>query len=321
MDFGRCLCALCVIAIHVSGVFEGGRNDASFYVAHIIDGCSRFSVPAFFMFSGYVLCGKTVDDPIGYVKSKVFRLIAVYLLVSMFYYIFDKFYQKLNMTGWFFNFIAGHSHFHLWFIGAMIGVYAFYPIFMRIREVDKKYISLFAIASIVLVNYGRFLNIGVGVNSDFSMETAIGPLYFLLGFCADYIFRFNRRICFVVFLMSGLLIALADIIVPVGLGNRGLQFGSYDGVLVFIQSLSFFVLVKGLKFTPRLTSILRLSTAAVFGIYLFHHAFMVVTMDVLNRIGGISQVGIIVLTIPIVFVSAGIFTTLIRKVPMFASIL
>ncbi len=322
MDLGRCIAAICVIAIHVSGVFCKDSSASAFYLANIVNGFSRFSVPAFFMFSGYLLCGRPTLKPTSYVFSKVVGLVKVYLFASLAYYLFDRFYQRQDMKSWPVDFLAGHAHFHLWFIPALIAVYFFYPLFMRILDEDKKYVFVFVVVSIILINLSGVMVVATNSGTSFQVESSLGPLYFLLGFCADSIFRFSKKICWFIFLAASFAIAaISTLMAARAVDIPLLDPGLYTGVLVFTQALAFFMMIKDVKIQATFLPLLSRVAKLILGIYIFHHAFMVFVFDALNHIGGFSQSEIVILAIPLVFLFSALFTAAIRKINFFSSFL
>lgn len=322
MDLGRCIAALAVISIHVSGVFANDPKASAFYFANIVDGFSRFCVPVFFMFSGHLLCGKTTNKPISYTYTKAKRLFQAYLLASAVSYIFDRFYQHLDMQEWPINFVAGQAHFHLRFIPALIGVYFFHPLFMRIKGEDKKYVAIFVALCVLLSNMSSILYALHGVQGNFVILGATGPIYFLMGFFAYDVLNISRRTCLLIFLSTSLTIGCADIALATHVIKiPGAAPGSYTGPLVFLQSAAFFLMIANLQIRESWQQPIKNIAALSFGIYIFHHAFMIFMLDALNHLGGMSQSKIIVLTIPSTYILAGLTTMLVKRIPLLARIL
>lgn len=321
IDLGRCIAAFCVIAIHVSGVFAKNVTSPPFYLANLIDGFSRFCVPVFFMFSGYILCGRTVRDPTRYVRLKTWRLLNAYLLASAVYYIFDRWYQHEDMSAWPARFLEGQAHFHLWFIPALICVYFFVPLFMRIKPEDKKYVAVFVVVSFAIINYSAILRTSTGAQTVFSTIAEIGPLYFLAGYCADAVCRGSRAVYAVIFIASSILIGVADIAIAAhGMRFPGMEPGSYAGILVFLQSVSFFMLIRGLEIHGAASQAVRKIAPLTFGIYIFHHAFMIFIFDFLYH-EWFGHMQVVLITIPVDFIIAAIFTAALKKTPVFSGIL
>lgn len=321
LDLGRCIAALCVIAIHVSGVFCKEVTSPPFYAANFIDGFSRFCVPVFFMFSGYILCGRTIKEPTRYVFSKNWRLLKAYALAAAIYYAFDRWYQHLDMSAWPARLLEGQAHFHLWFIPALICVYFFVPIFMRIRSEDKKYIAVFVLVSFAIINYSAIMRTSIGAQPIFSTMTEIGPLYFLAGYCADALCKCRRAIYLAVFVASSLAIGVADIaIAQHQFKFPGVEPGSYAGVFVLLQSVSFFMLLKDIRLNGRAADLVRKTAGLTFGIYIFHHAFMIFIFDTLYH-SGFGHMQVMLMTIPIAFVVAGIFTAMVKQIPAIGRVL
>ena len=142
-DYLRILAILCVIMIHVVGVnwFTTPIYSTNWKILNIYDSIARFSVPIFVMISGALFLNKEKEISIKKLYSKnILRLVVTLLFWSLMYSIYANIIiaktislSILKLT--YLDFI--NSHYTLWFITMLIGLYMAIPIFKKICE-DKK---------------------------------------------------------------------------------------------------------------------------------------------------------------------------------------
>src|SRR3989338_5965868 len=92
VDFVRLIAILGVVVIHTSTFFTGKSQPFSFdfYFLHIINQFMRFSVPAFFAISGYLLATHYSDmkSPLLFYKKRIYKILIPYLSCSTVYFLF-----------------------------------------------------------------------------------------------------------------------------------------------------------------------------------------------------------------------------------------
>lgn len=144
LDALRVVAAIAVIMLHTSAECWGQRDVASLEqnVFTIYDSCVRWAVPVFLMISGALFLGQEVPWKILY-KKYIFRMIVAFVVWSSLYAV-----HSLIGGGGLKEFVREtiSSHYHLWYIPMIIGMYMCHPILRRIVE-DKKVTEYFLILS------------------------------------------------------------------------------------------------------------------------------------------------------------------------------
>ena len=127
LDIMKFICAILVIAIH-TGPFSDYSPDVNYFVCQIL---SRIAVPFFFTCSGFLFYQKIKESENGksYFLKYIKRMLILYLIWSVVYIywnfdftlIGEGFFLAAKEALWYvWQFIFIGSHFHLWFIPALI---------------------------------------------------------------------------------------------------------------------------------------------------------------------------------------------------------
>lgn len=126
----RALACVLVVLLHVSGeVF--GEFSGRWAAANIYATISRLSVPLFFMIAGATLLGKS--ESLGdFFSKRAIRIVPPMLFWSGVYILWTYYWTRSN--DWPVKFLNGQAAFHLWYLYALIGIYAFVPILRRIYQ-------------------------------------------------------------------------------------------------------------------------------------------------------------------------------------------
>lgn len=194
IDNVRVIAIIFVVLLHVSsyGVvnFDVHLND--WMIANIFDSISRWSVPVFFIISGFLLLDLTKKDTIvQFYKKRVFKVI-IPLLIWTIFFIFFQFirlkYKGITSFNFYDNVLyplyLGEPYYHLWFIYAILVLYLITPFL-------KYFISIFKVKDIFLITIILFIfsilyNWQVNTKHFFLIESLKYLPYFLLG----YLYRF-----------------------------------------------------------------------------------------------------------------------------------
>jgi surface polysaccharide O-acyltransferase-like enzyme len=322
MDVGRCIAVFAVIAIHGGGIFMNDLSSPAFYLAHFLNGFSRFCVPIFFMFSGYLLCGKPIRHPGPYVRRKIGRLVAAYIFAAVVYFLYYRFYEHADMLKRLPLFFAGAADFHLWFIPALASTFFFLPLFARLTEEDKGYVFAFICAAFLLQAAAQSFSNFTGGPLLWGIETGFGVPYFLLGFCVSSVIKLRRRSCLLVFVLASVVISGAKIVsTRTGYSFPGAYAEGFFGIPVLIQSIAFFLLIKDLSLSPNVAKVVSKIADLVFGIYILHHLFLIFTIDALNHLGRFNNIIMLIVSMISAFALSAACTFALKKVHWMAKIL
>ncbi|MDG6399538.1 acyltransferase family protein [Pseudomonas quasicaspiana] len=120
-----------VILLHVSAS-QIVRIGDGWWAANIFDSLARVCVPAFLMISGALLLKKS--EPLGEFLGKRFlRVFPPLLFWSLFYIAWIR-YNGGDISNWFFDILRGPVMYHLWYLYAIIGLYALVPLLRRFYQ-------------------------------------------------------------------------------------------------------------------------------------------------------------------------------------------
>ncbi|MDH6296591.1 acyltransferase [Agrobacterium fabrum] len=321
IELGRCIAALAVIVIHCSGSYLGDVNNDAWIVAEILNAASRFAVPFFFMASGAFVVGRTVFDCKQYISKRGARLILPYIFGSLFYLVWSYWYQgaRFEPFDWVFDFLRGASWFHLWFLPAMFAVSMLSVFCQGLKRDNVKSVRIVVALLLSISAVNTMLEIGKLTLGNF-LASSVYFEYFVCGWVVSH----SRKIPIVgssiIFILCTLAIGATSIASKAfGYPEWSTAFDSYASPFVIGQSISFYYLVTSIC-TPQKMGIfaVRLSHLTL-GIYVFHHAVMVMLMDVFNQSLNASQFTILVCVPVSTFVICAILTSILKYIPIIRS--
>ncbi len=321
IELGRCIAALAVIVIHCSGSYLGDINNDAWILAEILNAASRFAVPFFFMASGAFVVGRTVSDCKAYISKRGARLLLPYLVGSLFYLVWSYWYQgaRLQPFGWIFDFLRGASWFHLWFLPAMFAVSMLAVFCQGLKKDNVKSISIVVALLLSTSAVSQLLEIGDLTMGNF-LASSVYFQYFVCGWVVNHSSKIPLVGSYIIFIICTLAIAAASITSKAfGHPEWSTVFDSYASPFVIGQSISFYYLVTSFSTSQKTDAfVVRLSQLTL-GIYVFHHAAMVMLMDVFNQSLNASQFTILLFVPVSTFVICAIFTSILKYIPIIRS--
>ena len=196
----RVFATLMMITVHVSGpIAEHFKPYDSlwWWTSNIWDSIARPSVPLFVMLSGWLLFQKTYE--IGpFFKKRFSRVVIPGLVWGIIYLIFTHFWDgepaTLAEAGR--MLLEGPTHYHLWFIYLIIGIYASYPFIApwvkQAREAE--FLIFLGIAFFSVIIYKMLAELG-GIKMGFYLEFFSNQLgYFVAGYFLGEKKRFGEPV-------------------------------------------------------------------------------------------------------------------------------
>ena len=131
LDIIRIFSLFCVIAVHFflnSGFYNEIVIGKKMYIMSIIRSFFIICVPMFIMLTGYLVNGKTLSKK--YYKG-IIKILIIYLICSIIYSLFGKFYLKEEMTFTIFlkKLISYSGTRYSWYIEMYIGLFLLIPFF------------------------------------------------------------------------------------------------------------------------------------------------------------------------------------------------
>lgn len=288
-DILRCVCALFIIFIHVSGSYWNcvAVNSNYFVAMTFYNGISRFAVPTFVMISGMMMIPKNLQGK--YLLKKILRLIGCFYIWSFFY----------AFQGIAFNFILGkpvtldalsnslqrfiYGHYHQWFLLMIAGIYIILPFIQKIC-VDKKIMEYFIILWIINSIIVPLLPLQ-GITSQLQLHFPAGYIgYFVMGYyLSQYPVKKNYRIGIYILGIIGTIYTIAATIYESQITGSYIEkhFGSYSwNVLLMAVSMFVFFQYNVKKENPHKKRLLELAKTTLI-VYMLHPFFI----EKLNKIG------------------------------------
>ena len=311
IDLLRVLSAIAVIIIHtVSSVGLNSTVETDALLLSNLDmihSLMNWSVPVFFMITGYCLLRKE-NCTYKYSFSHVVKYICVLFTVGFFYALLEEVFvsKSVNISVLaksLLNVISGSLWDHMWFVYAIIGIYLVMPIihiFMK-QSTQNAFIltGLLFFFDILLPSFEKWIT--VGITLPFS-----GYLFYVcLGGVIAQI-NINKIVSYFVYLL-GLLSAVW--IVFSNFEN------DYKHLAVCLMAISIFLLVS--KLNIKTNKLLLCISNCTWGIYLIHPLFINVVIKLLriDVITSHAYLKLVIFTVAVFSVSF-LSTYVLRKIPL-----
>jgi surface polysaccharide O-acyltransferase-like enzyme len=171
------ICMLSVVLIHVADPWRMKPDHWLTGIVYLVNTLLRFSVPLFFLFSGFYLSINPKNEcAIRFYRRTLKFLIVPYILYSLIY----SLPQVWERDNWAYtiaeNLLLGTACYHLWFIPAMIRFYILQPFLNRWYRTSK-YPGRLVIAGLLLPVFWPALSFAI----QFIYPQAWAPFNWLLG--------------------------------------------------------------------------------------------------------------------------------------------
>ena len=327
LDLLRVLAIFAMIFQHVSSVefldyFALSKN---WYIAAVGNSLVRWCVPVFVMISGALFlnpCRSVSYSEI--LKIRIPRLLIAYVFWTFFYVLirfaylgFDSFTLQLFIRR------LLNSHFHLWFLPMMMGVYLLIPILRKITQ-DKKMMH-YALAIWVVFVFVSFLQSALGFSvlghffSLFKMNIVMGYSgYFILGyFLSKHSFSKRQRVWVFIMGIVGALITISATLYFSILDGEGNEFFFNNlSIQVGAMATAVFVLLKdkARKCGKAVLRFVDFVKKDLFGVYLTH-ALWIIAINTEPIRHCCSEIITLPLITIVIFVLSLFTTKLLRMIP------
>lgn len=293
-DYLRILAIFCVIGIHVVGTnwYSTPLESTSWKILNIYDSMFRFSVPIFVMISGALFLSKQKKISIKKLYFKnILRLVTALLFWSLAYSVYRNIMitKTLNLFALkrtFIEFI--NSHYTLWFITMLVGLYMAIPIYRKICE-DKKTEEYFLILSLIFVFIlplmtqapiiSKCLTTGI---FNITVPVVLGYSgYFLLGHYLNT-YEFSKKYEKTIYILgtiSLIFTIVATYFFSVYKGYASEAFYNYLIINTLLVAVAIFTLFKNriskIKTSNKFNNIVIKISKLTFGVYLVHDFFII----------------------------------------------
>lgn len=327
LDLLRVIATFAVILSHVSASeFLASPFSADRYIAFVYESLVRWSVPVFVMISGVLFLNPIKEVTYREIlRKRVPRLLLAYVFWTVLYVLFNYIFTDFE------SFSIDHltrallfSHFHLWFLPMLMGVYLLIPILRKIAQ-DKKLLkySLVIWLLYVCVSFFSFLSLLQTARhfyALFTMNIVVGYSgYFLLGYYLSQqsLSKRQRLVAYLVGVLGAFMTIAGTIYISRKQGVGDERFCSFLSFQVMAMAAALFVLVKQL--TPKAGKVVLRFVEWVrkdlFGVYLVHVLWLTLANTEPLR-HCCSEIITLPLIAVVVFMLSLFTTKLIRMVPI-----
>lgn len=312
IDLLRIISAIAVVIIHsVSAPISNSTivySDSLVFNLNLIHILLNWSVPVFFMITGYCLLIKE-ECTYEYCFTHVIKYLCVLSTVGLFYSLLEEIFvfKTINIgiiTQSVKNVIEGKLWDHMWFVYAIIGVYLVMPVIHNFMEQGSRNIliltTLLFLFNILFPTVEK--QISVGVSFPFS-----GYLFYVCFGGAVAKLQINKKMMTAIY-FGGLLSAFW-----IFLGAKNQKFG-YKHLAVCFMAMSIFLIIS--KITIKPNKILLNVSKCTWGIYLIHPLFINIALKLLNMDLVTSHAYFkLPLFVMIIFIISFLTTYILRRIP------
>lgn len=309
----RILAAFAVVVIHTRSVTFYETNWYNF-----VHACMLWSVPVFFMITGYIFIGVKKIQDYSSVKNNIIKFLVVLFTLGFFYAICQRFFETKSITVMLFvnsfaDVLQGNLFDHMWYVYAIIGIYLILPLLSLFVNNNKKnlytLLALTAIFSIIVPDICEILN----VSTSFKLPIGNYAFYVLAGATVKEIsfdkLKTLRNI-------SLLIIPLYILIYAYNIFVCDVFYLSYTSILVAALSVSVFIICAYSFRNSNTNIIINSISQCTWGIYLLHPFFIHVIVKLFKfTITSYNQLIFYPLTCIFIFLISYIATLILKNIP------
>lgn len=335
IDYMKGIAIIGVIIIHIATERLGDySNTADLVVYEIFYAIARFSVPFFFMITGYLMLDTTKELSIKKLYFKyILRVVVAAFVYSLFYkllrVILDSSFNDIGgfIKGYLLDFVTGNLEFHFWYVYAIVGVYITLPILRAfIKSADRRLIEYFLLVWII-VNILLILSKSGYIPY---VKNVLDQFYFV-GMFVEYLgypvlgfyllnYDFSKKtkalliIAGFVSILSALGFTIYDVLTH---GEIKVEYLAYCGPFVIFYSIGLCLLLKGntLSANNLFEKLICKLGQNTLTIYFIHMIFVIIIFQYnICNYHVFSIVDMIIYTL-IVLIASSLFSFLIRKIP------
>ena len=267
----RIICMMMIIGLHSlghGGILENTRvGSLNFFLAHLLESASIIAVNCYILISGYFGIHS---------KFKIKKLLSLY---------FQMFFYSLIITGIFIGLrIEGFSIQALvylffpfssqlwWFMSVFLILYLCTPFINKfLHALSKRELSILLILFILIFVVWPSVPIFEPIDNKGGYSLYYFIVLYSIGAAVRLFYEnvtLSKKKLAILYLLCSLLLASTNVVLSLLMG-RNFGIYSYNFILIFISSVTFFLLFKEFRFNLRSRFINWLSSLTL-GIYLIH---------------------------------------------------
>lgn len=273
LDFLRVIGCLAVITLHTSAIYFYSYNDL-WAPTLLLNSFSRMAVPIFFMLTGFFILDSQLVSLKSFYAKRYIRILLPFIILCIIYF-FTPQYNKYSIWEYIVYCLTHSLQFHLWYIYALLGIYAIIPFFIIILKTKyaiplvKFYIFVWILMYIIFPTLKHIFNLKINIIIDLHFFSGYFG-YVLLGWYIKYtqIFKnINDKQFIFIFIFSSLLIFFSTALDSYMRDKPNTFFLTYMTPWVFLQAISIFFIFKNINYT---NIIIRIISKLSYWIYLIH---------------------------------------------------
>ena len=335
IDFMKGIAIIGVIVIHIATErLSQCYNVTDLIIYEAFYGLARFSVPFFFMVTGYLMLRPSKELSL----KKLYLNYILRIIVAAFVYgiiykiermILDNSYDGILgfVKGYVVEFATGKLEFHFWYVYAIVGVYIAIPILRAfIKSADRRLIEYFLIVWVIanlffVISKSGYIPFVSNVLDQYHFVGMFVEYlgYPVLGFyLMNYDFSKKVRIISVVVGLLFIVVAIGLTVYDVVLyGQYRIEYMAYCGIFVMAYSVGMCFIFKNLSlkydsFVPKIIYKLGQNTL---GMYFIHMVFVILIFQYnICNYQIFPVVDMIIYTLIVLLLSAAV-TFVIQKIP------
>ena len=300
-------------------------------------------VPLFFFANGYLLLNKELNLKKHIIKTiKIVILTGVWGIIDLLILmpIKKEYLSVKEFVSYLWNWQNGWIN-HLWYMGALVCIYVFFPLLKAAFDSNKKAFKYFTVLCAIMTFGNEFLNYGVSIiinivrlpwagviNTNwfnmfnpFSGIRGYAFVYFCVGGLAhetvgkiSKILRFKKNItsAIIILLCCAGLFTMGVVLSNISGKMWDVVWNGYDTIFTFLNTCMIFVLCLSYRGGNKA---IRLISCNTLGIYFIHEIFINLTKEPVKSIPIFqSMAGCAIYSFVILLICLAI-TLLFRKIP------
>ncbi|HJJ14577.1 MAG TPA: acyltransferase family protein [Clostridiaceae bacterium] len=316
IDICKIMSAILVIFLHTINI---GIETNEINIASLAYFIGVFAVPLFFMINGYLQLDKIKGYK--YAFKKIFNILFVCFMWNIPVFIAEVFIKKeqanifYNMLK---NFLQDGFFFHFWFLGALIIIYLFLPLFQKLFNTKKayKYITIILMAMLVCIDFFNILSnqFGYGIirnNLCHTFRIWTWLFYFFIGGFikkVDPVRNIDTPQLTSITIIMCIITVLYEYFFGYLLYSDMHVDNFYDSLIIIITTFLIFNLIR--RFNIKNNFMSKLCSLTM-GIYIVHPIFI----RIFRSLGLMKYDGLNIIIAFIVFIISATFSWLIMKIP------
>lgn len=275
LEWLRAISIVAVILIHIVAptVGTGDEGSLQWYVAVILNGLSRWTVPVFIMISGALLLAKPVKSLKSYYVKVWWRIGLPLLVFSALYMCWRVFFGVTSPEGAFNFLISGIPYYHLHFMFIIIGLQLLHPFLQKLSYLPVKRLAGIASVSMAVMVGVTLLVAYTGYDLYYHSRWIPFVGYYITGYLI-YRYQWYNFISLPVMTALFLLVSAVTSVLYIYASIQGVP--RIPGLIIdtnmpLVMLASFLIFSIGLRMTlPPGRAVWLAIAGASYGIYLLH---------------------------------------------------